>query len=66
MTTAQEWIDKGVYRVKDVRTVRRILKPGETCSKKQYNEITRAVAKAGALIIPFKEHPEVHKILTGE
>ncbi|MBA7499949.1 hypothetical protein ES704_02701 [subsurface metagenome] len=55
-------IKLGKYRVRDVNVVRQYLKRGH-CRQETYDRLTEIIADVGALIIPFREHPEVKKIL---
>lgn len=59
---AQDYIDHGFVRVRDPHLVRKYLKRGEETPKETYNIFIRLIAETGALIIPFRDLPEVRKL----
>lgn len=60
---AQEYIDKGKVRVRDVALVKKYIKRGDKTTVKLYNRLCELIAETGALVIPFKDLPEVKDIL---
>ncbi|KKL05540.1 hypothetical protein LCGC14_2605020 [marine sediment metagenome] len=62
-TLAQEYVDHSSVRVRDPKLVRKYIKPGERTSRKTYNRLVRLIAETGALVIPFRELPEVRKLI---
>lgn len=62
---AQRYIDEGFVRVRDPELVRKYLKPGQ-CRPQVYERLVQLIAETGALVIPFRELPEVQEVLREE
>jgi hypothetical protein len=59
---AQEYLDHGFVRVRDPELVKKYITRG-CCSQETYEALVRITAETGALIIPFRQLPEVQKLL---
>ncbi len=61
--SVKELLEGAMYPVHDVEEVRRVMKKPKHTSQETYDNFTRLTAETGALWLPFKDHPEVKKIL---
>jgi len=61
--TAQEFLDKGMVQLKDVKLVRHFMTKPEETAQKTYDNLTRVIAEVGALWVPFRNLPEVQEVM---
>lgn len=62
---AQEVLDKGMVQLFNVKLVRHFMTKPEKTSQETYDNLTRVIAKVGALWVPFRELPEVEEVMKG-
>jgi len=62
----QNWLDNGMYQVRDEEHLRQLVTKGENTSEEVYEILIRIIARVGALWMPLREHPEVKQIMTEE
>lgn len=65
-TEIKELLEKYSVRVRDVELVKKILLKSPEMSQEVYDNLCRITAETGALILPFRELPQVKSLLSKE